>query len=375
MLSLMLLSGLPAVVLAQPSAQIDLSASYDDNVFLSPQKIGDFIYDTDLTLGYTFGDTATSVYYSANGLLYQYNPVRNLLLNKIGISHNREFGATGQHWLYLGANAEDRRNTETFNYYNYQQGYAYVNLRLNLNGTFLRLGVNARYRNYPSIPELTNFQEYLFLQLSRSFQTRTTLMMESNLGFKSFQAVETWVPVSVGINGNERYMLVEERIPGMSQLALTFRVAQSLHDRVGLYVQYSGQYVLNDTGRTNSTDYFQDEELFDDPFSYRSSGLSSRLTIILPGNLSILAGGGYTTKHYVSETSYLSAEDAVGEGDLREDQRWNAYLKLSKTFLLKTPWMNAIKPYLSYSYLNNASNSYWYEYNYNYVNLGILFDF
>lgn len=375
----LVIMALPFAAFAQFQARFDYSSIYDDNIYLSPEKTGDLIQDLDLTLNYTFRDSATTLYYNADFLSYIYNPVRNILLNKAGLRYMKDFGKEKEHYFYMGGYFQDRRNTDTYYFYDYQQAYLYANLRFSLNRTFLKMGYNFRYRRYENIMELTNFQNYAYLQLNQTFRTRTSLFLEADLGFKSFFKTITYTPVAGGDgnggNSGIQYAVVEEQIPNLNHLVVLFRVAQALHDRVGMNVQYRGQFSMNDESRVNSGSYFEDEELFDDPFSYTSHGLSSKLTIVLPKHMYIQAGGGITLKDYISETSYISAEDSTGMGDFRADTRINAFLKLSKVFYLKPGWIDSINPYLSYSYIDNRSSSYWYNYNYHYLVLGFAFNF
>jgi len=379
-LILSLCTGMMAVpAQSQFGVSFDYSASLDDNIYLSREKNGDLINDLDLNLHYTFKDTATTLYYNVDYLAYSRNKGRNLLLNKAGIRYAQDFGKQEQHWVYLGSYFMQRDNTDDYYYYDYQQAYAYANFRFRLNRTFFKTGYNFRYRRYKNFMELTNYQHYVFLQMSRSFQTRTTLLMEADWGYKSFNTLSVATPVENGSGngpgGSISYNITEEQIPSMSHLIVLFRVAQSLHDRVGLYVQYRGQYSLNDESWINNESFYQDEELFDDPFSYTSNGLSSRLTIILPRSLNIRTGWGIMHKDYISELSYTSAEDYPASGDLRQDLRNNLYLRVSKTWYLKPQWIKSINPYLNYSYISNQSNSYWYDYNYHYLTLGMKFRF
>jgi len=365
--------------LAQFSALVEYAAGLDDNIYLSPDKEGDLINDAELTLEYTLKDTATTFYYNVNYLAYSRNEERNVLLNKAGIRYIRDFGEDRQHWLYLGSYVQHRDNTDDYFYYDYLQAYAYSNFRFRINKTFLRAGYNFRYRRYGNIMELTNYQHYTFVQMSRSFQTRTTLLMEADWGFKSFYTSTVTTTSSTGTGngpgGSIEYTITEEQIPSMSHLVVLFRIAQSLHDRVGIYVQYRGQFSMNDDSWINSESFYQDEELFDDPFSYTSNGLSSRLTVILPGSLSIRAGGGIHLKDYISEKSYTSEDDYPASGDLRHDIRSNAYIRISKTWDLKPAWIDSVNPYLNYSFVNNQSNSYWYDYNYHFLTLGVRLTF
>jgi hypothetical protein len=365
---------------SQFDAVLDLSSSFDDNIYLSPEKTSDLISDADLTLEYNFKDSASRIYYNPDYISFLNTPARNILLNKLGFSHYGSFGEKSEHHYYLGGYWQNRLNRETYNFYNFNQFYGYANQRFQLNNLYLRTGYNFRYRSYPYLIELSNFQHYLFLQVNRTFRTRTSLILETDWGYKSFRGTETYVTTTTGQEwGRNRppsVSLVEEKIPSMSHVVLLARIAQSLHDRVGIYVQYRGQYNLTTKSSfSNSGSYFQDEELFDDPFSYRSTALSSRLTVILPKSVNIQVGGSLNYKDYMNEQSYLSAEDTLALGDLRVDTKKTAYLKFSKTFYLKSKLPDSIKTYINYYYVNNESNSYWYEYNYHYLGIGMTLNF
>jgi len=375
----MWLGMIPVFGHAQFSARLDYAAGLDDNIYLSRDKAGDLINDVELSLEYTLKDTATTFFYDVDYLAYSRYNERNILLNKAGIRYTNDFGEEKQNWIYLGSYVTHRYNTDEYFYYDFLQSYSYANFRFRLDKTFLRAGYNFRYRRYGNIMELTNYQHYAFFQLSRSFRTRTTLLAEADWGFKSFYSstVTTTTPTGNGSGpgGSIENTVTEEQIPSMSHLIVLFRIAQSLHDRVGIYVQYRGQFSMNDDSWINSDSFYQDEELFDDPFSYTSNGVSSRLTVILPGSLSMRAGGGINLKDYISEKSYTDAENYPASGALRRDVRSNAYIQISKTWDLKPAWITSVNPYLNYSYVNNQSNSYWYDYNYNYLTLGVRLTF
>ncbi|NOR65350.1 MAG: hypothetical protein GQ468_04970 [Candidatus Scalindua sp.] len=368
-----------STVYSQLDTYLDLSTGYDDNLYLSPNKIGDLISDLDLRLYYTLKDSATTFYYNIDYISFLNTSTRNFFLNEFGSSYSKKFGENNKHQFYLGGNWFNRLNNAEYDYYNYNQIYLYTNQRFNLSGLSLKTGYNFRYRNYSNIPDLTNYQHYLFLQANKTFRTRTSLIIETDLGHKSFNGTETYV--STGEADNGRYSsshttILEKKIPSLSHLVLLTRVAQSLHDRVGIYVQYRRQISLTaETSYVNADGYFQDEELFDDPFSYNSSAFSSKLTFVLPKSINLHVGGSINYKNYITELAYVSSEDYEGLGDIRTDNKQSIYFNFSKTFNSNKKRIDAFQTYLNYSYVVNESNSYWYNYKNHSIGIGLLLNF
>ena len=291
----------------------------------------------------------------------------------------KNFGQNDKHQFFLGGNWLNRLNKEEYEYYNYNQIYLYSNQRFNLSGLFLKSGYNFRYRNYSNIPDLTNYQHYLFVQANKTFRTRTSIVIETDLGYKSFNGTESYVSAGGEVgsgNSSSHTTVYEEKIPSLSHLVLLTRVAQSLHDRVGIYVQYRRQISLTaETSYVNADGYFQDEELFDDPFSYNSSAFSSKLTFVLPKSINLQVGGSINYKNYITELAYVSSEDLEGLGDIRADNKQSIYFNFSKTFNSNKKRIYSFKTYLNYSYVVNESNSYWYNYKNHSIGIGLLLNF
>ncbi len=363
---------------AQFDTYLDLSSGFDDNLYLSTEKTGDLISDFDFRLNYTPKDSNINLYYNGDYISFLNVSERNIFLNNFGAGYYKNFGDKDKHQFYMGGNWLSRYNKEEYNYYNYKQLYLYINQRFNLNGLFLKTGYNFRYRSYSYVPDLTNYQHYLFLQANRSFRTRTSIIIETDFGYKSFKGTETYISRNGGGKGKNsitQTSVTSNQVPNMSHFILLARVAQSLHDRVGIYIQYRKQFSLTDeTSYVNSDSYFQDEELYDDPFSYESSAFSSKLTFILPKSTNLQIGGSINHKSYISEQAFISVDDTVGIGN-RTDDKQSIYLNFSKTFYLNKKRLNSLKTYLNYSYIVNESNSYWYNYKNNSVGVGVLINF
>ena len=370
---------------AQFSPSVDYSSWYDDNVYRSPQPEQDILQDISIELNYQPEKSSVNYYYSGSFLLYNQASTRNFSLHSLGFSYNSSFGEDDKDDFYLGGNWTLRLNGDEYYYYNYNQVYLYANFRFDLDWLFLRSGYNFRYRGYSNVPDLTNIRHYLFIQANKSFKTRTTIIVEGDLGYKSFAGQEIFDTINGGRPGHggprssayTAYTSTEyNEIPSMSQVVLLGRVTQSITDKMGIYVQYRTQLSPTDqTNYVNAGNYYQDEELFDDPFSYESNSYSSQLTWMLPWTTKLQIGGEIDNKKYISEQAFISAEDTVGLGGNRADDRKSYFINLSKTFRIDKNWMESLHFYLNYNYIWNKSNSYWYDYKNSVIGAGVNWSF
>ena len=371
---------------AQFSKSLEISSSYDDNLFRSPEADDDVLTDILLNLSYIPEESDLNFKYSGNFFLYQDNNVRNFSLHEIGFNYAVPF-AGDSHNLYLGADYTLRVNGDDYNYYDYNQFYAYANIRLDLGALFLTTGYNYRYRSYANLPDLTNEQHYIFAQINKSFETRTTFIIETDLGYKSFAGERTYSSTMMsggggrgrGSHSSSTTMSTatsSSTIPSLSQAVLLARVSQSLHEKVGIYLQYRQQFSLTDeTNYINADGYYQDEEIFDDPFSYESQGYSSQLTWILPWSMQVRLGGALVSKDYVSEQAFISELDTVAAGGIRQDDRNSFYLNISKILFLNKSWLESLHFNIQYNYIRSESNSYWYNYRNNIIGGSIQWNF
>ena len=135
-------------ILGQFSFDMELSTLYDDNLFRSPYKYEDLLTNIDIRLSYQFSNTDFHIYYSPEFILFRDYTDRNFSMHTLGINYLKEFGSDQQHSWYIGSNYLKRLNGDGFELYDYNQIYAYLNLRLDLELLFLKTGYNFRYRYY-----------------------------------------------------------------------------------------------------------------------------------------------------------------------------------------------------------------------------------
>lgn len=378
--SLLLLNLLLSFVSAQFSASVTLSSTYDDNLIRSHQPESDLISDVDINLSYTSAKSNLTYFINPEFFRYKTNSSRDFFMNRLGFNNQIVLNKEKNQTFYFGAEWDMRINGDDFNYYDYNQLYAYANIAYHFRSFFLKGGYNYRYRSYANIPDLTNNRHYLFIQGNKTFLTRTTLIVEADAGYKSFGGQEIY-SISGGGRGSGRMgggytSYSTTPIPSLSHAVFLARIAQSIYDKMGIYVQYRKQISLNSgSGYDNQSDYYQDEELFDDPFSYESDQYSGKLTWMLPWNIKLQTGGSIHSKRYISENAFISAEDSTGLGGGRADDQKTLNFSLSKKFFPHKSWLNTLTLNVKYSYILNESNSYWYDYKNNYASAGIRWGF
>ncbi len=370
-------------ILAQVSSSLEVNSAFDDNVFRSPEPTEDFISNLDIDLGYRFNNTNLQILYNGNFIFYRNLKERNLSLHQFGINYYRSFGKDDLHTFFIGGNGLIRIDGEEYKEYDFNQLYAYANFRFDLESLFLKTGYNFRYRDYSNIPELTNLRHYIFIQANKSFSTRTTFILETDLGYKAFTSQALYSTYSDDSNHGpgrqirpSRFVTSSSEVPPMGQLILLGRVAQSIYEKMGVFIQYRKQISLSDqiTSITGE-DFYQDEELFDDPFSYEGQEISTQLTWMMPWSMRLQFGGSLIEKNYVSEQAFVSIDDTVGLGGQRADDQNNLFLNFTKTFNFKRNWMNSLMFNIYFGYTLNKSNSYWYNYSNRIIGGGIQWRF
>lgn len=354
-------------------SQLNINLSYngyaDNNLFRSPQSVSDFLSSAKLRTSYRFDKEGLTIYNNINLLGYKEYSERNFLTNNIGLSKHFKLGENQFSNMYLGGNWNLRANKEDYEYYNYSQLSGYLNLQLFTNIALFKGGYSYRWREYINWSGLSNHLHNVFFQINKSLPTRTTLILETGFGNKSFigkDSITTTIKTGQGNGNRSGTSTITKAISkplNTSQINLTLRLSQSINDKTGLFVQYRKQISMDDeTSYQNFDDYYQDDELFDDPYTYESDAYSTQLTIMLPESSKILIGGSYHDKNYISEKILIDENDVLGANDLRIDNQYIAFVDISKIFNVRKDWLNSIKLNIYFTYTNNESNSYWYNY-------------
>ncbi|NOX88588.1 MAG: hypothetical protein GXO77_06150 [Calditrichaeota bacterium] len=371
---------------AQWNFQSSLTTFYNDNIYRSPFKKSDFISGADIQIGYQWTKIPFSVSYAPEYIFYQTQTLQNFWLHQLSLDFYPYLDSNKKYRLYIGIEGDWRKNKEDFSLYDYTQFNLNAGLFMDFDFLFSTLTYRFRNRSYSQNPIYSNRTHFFNLKLNKSFPTRSTIIFNMKVGSRKYSGETFYYTVydTVFIGGMGRMgrrnnfrtvpRQIEQNTPQVSlnQLQLSLRVAQSLLPNMGIYFQYSKSFDLSSTGYyQNQGSYFQDDELYDDPFSYLTDDWSSQLTWILPWQIKVKAGGSYADKRYVEENAYISSTDSLGSGDLRKDKKLTAFVSFEKTFRLPFNEGSQLQTYWNFYYIHNKSNSYWYEYSNLISGLGI----
>jgi hypothetical protein len=158
-------------------------------------------------------------------------------------------------------------------------------------------------------------------------------------------------------------------VPALATAGLRMSVAQGITEQLGLSLRYQKRWNLSGDIRAMVAGMLiagGDEDLIDDPYSYRSDELALVLTAMLPWSMTVRATGFVHDKHYAYAASL---DDAVGGPD-RSDLRSGAVLAIEQS--LAGSWLGFSEPMLTltYQFARNESNTPVFDYHQHAVSLG-----
>jgi len=383
-------------------AQWDFNLSYDqeynNNPFRSPIPQESWVSTFSFNVQKGFDDLFVGYY----GNLSYFNSIteRNFYWHQLALWG----GSDTTSWGIYG---EQRINKSEYNIYDYSTATAFLRHRFFIRDFMLRWNGAFYLNQYKQLPELNNWKFNTNVQVNRSFQTRTTIiggfsynyksylnsvaeeayLEEPNLTLQNFAAAS--IVSSTFGNGRRRQLkgngngylsnaaYVNFQTMTLSQISFWIRLAQSLTQTTGLAVQYQSSRLLSGSDRYVSGlthHYSRESQIFDDPMGYQSNSYGSELTQILPFSITLKLAAYYTSKDYTSQGIYLDEEN-YDDTTFRRDIYRTAWLNLRKNMGINLRGGGQIVVYLYYQWIENQSNSYWYDYSNKATSIGIEFGF
>ncbi len=396
-LGLLTLFGIHQQVVAQLRTTLSVAGFYDDNLFRNSFPNNAYSTNSSLLFDYAPPETDFSFFaQGAVGLFQQYSD-RRYFSSTLGGAYNKPFGEEGRNALAIGMSYFMRFNADALRTYDVSQLVGYANLKYYLdvdNGFFGRAGYRVRYRSYKNLDEFSYVENYGFLQLSKFFQTKTTLIAEFDVGNKNYVAAPTSASTTSsggssggmhgsgeggmtgemhqGTHGSQNVVYVSYSTPNTTQLVGILRVAQSLSPNTGASIQYLKRWNLTDRNRflsNGGTDFQGDAELWDDPYSFESNEYNISLTQIMLWNVTVRLSVDYLLKDYTRRV-FIPSDSLLPSGPLRNDTRRMAGIEVRKTFEDGTLFIPEFTLSVSYLYQRNMSNDSYYDYSNNIISIG-----
>jgi len=368
-----------SITQAQFQTYLHLNQAYESNPFRHPEAQESWISTLEGGLQYNI----STISLSYNG---SYSNFSNFADRNYYWHQGALFASFSD--TRLGIYFDQRFNRDVYTLYNYNSMTAYINQNLSLSTFNFFLAANGMINNYSELEAINNYELNASARLNKSFETRTTFILGVSGHYKKYTTSYSYmdsIASSTGGSGNGSgpgsagtiqtdYQSVEVEAPSVSQLQYWVRIAQSLSSSTGLAAQYQSR--INIEGATRYLaglpyDYNDESEIFDDPMGYELQSVGVELTQIIPAQIIAKISGYYGEKAYTVQGIYIDQE-IFTEEILRNDRYRTAFLSLQKNFSVNQIRMTGR---LLYRWVDNESNSYWYNYSNHYSSLSLSFSF
>ncbi|MGE5499720.1 MAG: hypothetical protein ACM3Q2_16735 [Syntrophothermus sp.] len=250
--------------------------------------------------------------------------------------------------------------------------YKYNSFGLSGEGSFflsdnlmLTAGYGFSSRNYPSLYDLDYKDNNLFTRISAFFETKTSLHFEAALGNRGYSInQQTYITTSPmgGPMGNKMggQTIIRNNLlsTNVTQLRSTFKASQSLTDKAGMNMFYRLNNHLGQGNGISLTEfmYSDDEDLWDDPYSFEGNDFGTGLTWVLPYEMTLRLTGEYSGRRYkenLADTVFFKQ---------RLDNRTEFWLGITKEFSEGLPLARSLMLDLEFMHIINNSNEKYFTY-------------
>ncbi|MBI9071600.1 MAG: hypothetical protein JEY94_08370 [Melioribacteraceae bacterium] len=330
-------------------AQIGVKLSVDQEYHSNPVGYIDPVSSlvTNIFSGVSYGDSLLNLGYYGN---YNY---LNSISERSSFQHQFGYWDFSENSMW-GGYIEQRINKDDYKYLDYSDIITFYRYKFDLSGISTLLSFNYN---------ITDFKEYKSLnhnlfsggfRLSKSYNTKTTIFLGTEINYKRYSE-NISITDSLGTHENNNDIF---------QLNTSLRIAQSVSESVGLALVGSKRIVLNDVKPLDDVIKFaigDDAEIFDSPTSYNLNSIGIELTKVLENNIKLKSGYYYNHKDYKTQGTYINEEEFSIE-KLRTDFSNMFYFQISKTVESGFLFFNEFDISFNYQYINNNSNSYWFNY-------------
>ncbi len=343
-----------------------------------------------------FGDGRGRISYDLDGGTYASPGDWSYYLHTVGFRYRFGDGEPTSKRLYLTASAALRRNGDAWAAADYSAfgGGLNAELRPRANVTF-RTGYRADYRSFSDLNALTQLEHRGFASVLASFETRTSVVAEVQVGGKSYDG-EIYVampveppiadPTSPGqVSGRGRGMgptlrqttvVPSQTLDQSGSAGLVsglFRVAQSLSDRTGIHAQ---AFVRNTFGSvppaliTTPAGFF-DDGIYDDPFAFDTSSLQSGVTRAFESGAELGGSLSWADRRYTSTPAVDGEGNALAGSPLRRDRVWRGNAWWSTPILASRTGKAELTFDVTYRFIRSRSNDAFYSYTSHGVGAGL----
>lgn len=365
------------IVFGQTIGFFSVDQALDSNPFRLPEAESSWI--SVLNMGVQHNSKDFSLSYTGNYSMFKAFTDRNYYW------HQAALFAEKNNFQY-GILFEQTFNSIDYEFLNSNKYSGYINSYFNIGEFNFYTNLEGNLNYFSQLQELDNFNLDAGIKMQKSFETGTTIIAGSIFHFKKYLTnivVEDTLnqnATNLGGPGSGRqglYSFSEYEAPSVSQFQLWLRLAQSVTKSTGLALQYQSRLIVGGTSRYFSGadyNYADESQIFDDPLGYENQSYGVELTQLLPFGI-VLKGAFYNNKKNYADQGIYTDTLNYSTDVLREDTRKNAWVTLQKKFSSNFLGSNNMSVNLTHQWMDNESNSYWYNYKSTYTGLGLSINF
>ena len=303
--------------------------------------------------------------------------------------------------IFVGGSAAWRANGASWAAANYRALGAFANVEWRPRPTAtLRAGYRLDLRVFPDSPELNQREHGIFGSVLVNLPSRTTLIGEVRAGLKSYATgmdviavpaeATSWAPSVTGVNGRGQgsggaYRHTTTIVPPSDNatssadlnparlVSVMGRVAQSLADRTGISVQYTGRVSFGGlpTAIVTTPALFFEDGIYDDPFASNAHALRGTLTQVLASGAQLEGGGTWSRKDYRASPALEFDGSVNAAAGTRADRIWRAGAAWTQPVLRSRTGPIGLDLVFDYWYTAHHSNDAFYNYTSHALGLGI----
>ena len=330
---------------------------YDDNIFNNYLMISDYINNFSAGTAYNFESDFNNIqiYYEGSLNTFRKNTSKSFNAHRIGFVETHLF-SIDDNPLNAGVNYSFRNNEDDFKVYDFNQLSTYINYKHSISETdFIIAGYIYNRNNYKNFSRFSHHEHRAFLSWISSFETGTSIFLNAEYNFKKYF---------------ETYEL-DSFLNEASYFKMMTNVSQSLNEQTGIngYVVYrknlseGSRYLLSD-----SLIYYE-EEIFNDIYSYSGVETGVGFKHYFGDYVEFSAEAKYLIKNYSSLNAV--AVDGNELSELREDKLWGVGAGLAFDL---SGLVSGFSLSVSYNYLKNQSNDYYYNYTNQMISASLDYD-
>ncbi|MDO8835155.1 MAG: hypothetical protein Q7V01_06145 [Vicinamibacterales bacterium] len=395
----LLVAGLSVVIAttaaahAQPSFNVTLGGTFDSFTPVASAAEGRQNLAGTVNLEHLFADARGRVFYDLDGGEYDSPGDWSYFQHNAGFTYR--FGGTdpNDRKLFLNGSAVKRTNGDAWTTAAYSGYGAGLNAEVHPGATStLKAGYRLDYRSFADYAALTQVEQRVFSSALRSFESRTTLVGELQVGVKHYDGRVVTVspgtgteviPVSSqgfgrgmgpGLRVTTRPVYSVSNAEGSAGLTSALaRIAQSLTDRTGVHAQVLVRRTFGSAPPvlvTTPAGFFEDG-VYDDPFASDALFLQAGMKHTFASEAEIAATGWWADKDYTGAVALGPDGLDLPGAPLRADRVTLGQVSWTQPLFASRTGAVTLDAELGYRFLRHRSNDSFYNYTSHAVAVGL----